>query len=322
MAGILNPDSRFMTGINKVVDMIWVSVLWCVFCLPVVWIFIVLSWIAAFGENPDQFVETYKAALALETVTESEVLSALIADTYFYLMIEMLIRAIFIGPSTAALYYTMVKVIRRERGYATRTFFHGFKVNFKTGAPTSLIFVIFAIIMVVDFRYIDVIHADNPTFSSVLNVALLVVSIFALLVLVWIFPLLSRFTVSIRPLFKNACLISIRHFIGSFILAGGIVLIFWFILNFAGSMTGILILFPFFLPAGIALAASFIIEPVLKRYTGTRAKAVTEASADGEEAPEGAKTVAAGEGDAPLGESNADDGETEEDSSTDEWYME
>ena len=81
-------------------------------------------------------------------------------------------------------------------------------------------------------------------------------------------------------------------------------LVFWFIFTFAGDMSSILILFPFILPAGIALLSSFIIEPVLKRYTGSQnqAAAVSKDDSDGE-------SIVVAE-------------DPEADSSTDEWYME
>jgi uncharacterized membrane protein YesL len=304
MANLLSPDSKVMTGINKVVDMIWLSLLWCLFCLPVVWIFFVLSMMTSFGTNPEASYEAYRTITGLEATTDMEVLTFLIRDLDLILMIEMLVRGVIIGPTTAALYYTIVKTVRRERGYATRTFFHGIKVNFRTGAPASMLLVIFGILMIIDFRYIDLIQGDDPTFSSVLNIALLVVCIFVLFIMVWLFPILSRFTIGLKALFKNAMLISIKHFIGSFVVGGGIVLVFWFIFTFAGDMSSILILFPFILPAGIALLSSFIIEPVLKKYTGSQNQAAAPSKDDSD------------------GESIVVAEDPEADSSTDEWYME
>ena len=304
MANLLSPDSKVMTGINKVVDMIWLSVLWCLFCLPVVWIFFVLSVMTGFGTDPEAAYEAYRTITGVEAATDMEVLTFLIRDLDLILMIEMLVRGVIIGPTTAALYYTIVKTVRRERGYATRTFFHGIKVNFRTGAPASMLLVIFGILMIIDFRYIDLIQGDDPTFSSVLNIALLVVCIFVLFIMVWMFPILSRFTIGLKALFKNAMLISIKHFIGSFVVGGGIVLVFWFIFTFAGDMSSILILFPFILPAGIALLSSFIIEPVLKRYTGSQNQAAAPSKDDSD------------------GESIVVAEDPEADSSTDEWYME
>lgn len=249
MSNLFNPESKFLTGINKVVDMLWLSLLWCVMCLPIYWIFMALSVVVAIANDPE--------------------CGLLLSDTYWILMIEMLIKGVLVGPASSALYYTCVKVIRRERGYATKTFFHGIKVNFKTGAPASLIYVIFAILMAYDFRYVDaMLQEGESTFANVLNICLMVVTIFAIFSLVWIFPILSRFTVGLGKLFKNAILISIKHCFRTLILGGGILLIFWVIWKFLPQLGGFLMLLPFILPGGLMLAASFVIEPVLKKYTG------------------------------------------------------
>ena len=46
-----------------------------------------------------------------------------------------------IGTSSAALYSTVTKVIRNEKGVLTRTFFTEFRKSFKQGIFLSLIFV-------------------------------------------------------------------------------------------------------------------------------------------------------------------------------------
>ena len=50
-----------------------------------------------------------------------------ISIIYIFLCIPI----ITIGPASTALYYTMVKVVRKERGYIFREFFKSFKLNFK-----------------------------------------------------------------------------------------------------------------------------------------------------------------------------------------------
>jgi len=231
----------------------WLSFLWCVMCLPLYWVFLALSVIATVAQDPTSTLR--------------------VSDTFLILAIEMLIKGFLIGPASSALYYAMVKVIRRERGYATKTFFHGFKVNFKTGAPTSLIFTAFYILIAFDMSYLNsVIGEGEGGFNTVLKYGLLILLGLSFLILVWIFPLLSRFNVGVKALFKNAALISIRHFLRTFALAGGIFVIFWLIYIFLAELGSFLMVFPFFLPALIALGGSFIIEPVLKKYTGETAE--------------------------------------------------
>lgn len=44
------------------------------------------------------------------------------------------------GASTAALYHTVIKVIRQDRGYVFSTFIHSFKQNFKSTLLPTLLF--------------------------------------------------------------------------------------------------------------------------------------------------------------------------------------
>lgn len=52
-----------------------------------------------------------------------------------------------IGASTTALYYTVHKSIRGDRGYTTRTFFGAFRDNFKAATLPYLIWLAVMIIL-------------------------------------------------------------------------------------------------------------------------------------------------------------------------------
>lgn len=52
------------------------------------------------------------------------------------------IPIITIGASTAALYHTVIKVIRQDRGYVLQTFHHSFKGNLKSTLLSSIIFLV------------------------------------------------------------------------------------------------------------------------------------------------------------------------------------
>ena len=47
-----------------------------------------------------------------------------------------------VGPASAALYYTMVKAIRRERGSVGKTFFSAFAANFRVSFLIWLVYLI------------------------------------------------------------------------------------------------------------------------------------------------------------------------------------
>lgn len=84
-----NWDNIVFQMLGKLVDCVWVSILWVICCIPV----------------------------------------------------------FTIGASTTALYYTVHKSIRGDRGYTTRTFFGAFRDNFKAATLPYLIWLAVMIIL-------------------------------------------------------------------------------------------------------------------------------------------------------------------------------
>ncbi len=237
----LSPDNTVFTFINKIVDLIWLSVLWSLIALP---LFVAATFISIFGfENPGLLP-----------------------------IVAMPIGCCLIGPASAALYYAVVKVIRRERGYATRCFFHSLKENFKQGLLSSMIFGLFLGIFIVDYLFAPQ-TMENQTMVSILLGVLLATGIFAIFILLWINPILSRFTVTLKELFKNSFYTAIRCLVRTLIMG-----VFWFGIGyvlwyFLWNNMGYLLLFPMFLPGLSALLRSFVIEPVFKKLVGDQSEA-------------------------------------------------
>ncbi len=69
-----------------------------------------------------------------------------------------------IGPATTALYYTVVKVIRRERGYLFREFFHSFKMNFLNGMVLGIILMALYYILYIDLNFAKAMEDANMRF--------------------------------------------------------------------------------------------------------------------------------------------------------------
>lgn len=167
-----------------------------------------------------------------------------------------------IGPASTAFYYTVVKVIRRERSYLLKEFFRSFRLNFKQGAILTLIYVMFIVVAYVDFRYAITLIEEGKQSGSMMLGIFIVLTVFVIFSVIYVFPVLSRFTVTIKNLFKWAFFLSIRH-IGWTLLIG---------VMFVGF--GIIMFFSFFwmpplviiLPGVYTLVASFPMEKVLKKY--------------------------------------------------------
>lgn len=169
-----------------------------------------------------------------------------------------------IGPATTALYYTIVKVIRRERSYVFKEFWRSFKLNFKQGIGVSLVFVIFAAVMYIDFRFLNDALAESFKYRNVLYGAYLVIIVLAVFLFLYVCPILSRFTVSTKQLFKWAFLLSVRHFVSTILMAvifGAFIVLSYFCIY---TMIGAPLLL--LAPSLCTLLISLLMERILKKY--------------------------------------------------------
>lgn len=172
------------------------------------------------------------------------------------------IPIITIGPACAALYYAVVKSVRRDRGHIVKEFFYAFKSNFKRGAIGGLIWAAFALMMVV---------TDVPLFLTFLNtgaiqdIGMLVLFSVKTSVLMgmacWLFPVISRFEQSLLKSAQISLVVMIQNIPRTII---SIILV--------STLALLIIAEPLLLavlPSVIVLLLSFLIEPVLKKICQT-----------------------------------------------------
>lgn len=198
MGSFFSLEGGFFGGMGKIFDVIFVSLLWTLCCLPI----------------------------------------------------------ITIGPATTALYYCVVKSIRRERGYIAKEFFHSFKVNFKQGTIVGLIFTVFAVIMSFNFY---IVKQMNGTLGNILFGIYIVMCLFIIATAIYAFPNLSRFTLSFKNLFKNSIIMAIRHL--------PFTLIMTVIIAISLGVMYIIPITTLFIPGVACLTVSLMMEKILKKYT-------------------------------------------------------
>ena len=116
------------------------------------------------------------------------------------------IPVVTIGASSTAMYYTALKMIDNEEGYISRNFFHSFKENFKQATVCWLIFLFSGAILVAD---ILILRSAQGTFPKIVLIAIVALCIFYLIMLNYVFAVLSRFYNSTKNTFKNALIMSI-----------------------------------------------------------------------------------------------------------------
>ncbi len=198
--------------------------------------------------NPDNFI--------LQFITKI-VYSAYLNILWFICCIPVFT----IGASTTALFYVTLKISKNEEGNITKAFFHSFRENFKQGTIIWLILLVLGILLGIDGYVFYHMRFEN-VFWTIGTALFFVALIIYAIILMYIFPLLSRFDNTIKAMFKNALIIGIRFLICTILM---------FIIYFAMAF----IVINIFTPAIIfgeglcALLCSNLLSNILRLCEGT-----------------------------------------------------
>ncbi len=220
----LNPDNKFFAFMGKVFDTLVLNVIWLLVCVPLPILTIV--WIAK-------------------------------TENFLFLILTFL-TLLPIVPATTALYYAMVKSVRKERSYAIKEFFRSFFRNFKQGSVLTVIALALMAVLYIDFQYaLGLMEAQKSSGSLYFGVFIVISLLFGAMY-VYVCPILSRFDMKITGILKTAFIMGARHLLTTVLL----------LVILVAVLLGSYILLPgmFFLPATGILVSSFLIEPVFKRY--------------------------------------------------------
>ena len=116
------------------------------------------------------------------------------------------IPVVTIGASMTALNYVVLKMVRNEEGYITRSYFKSFKQNFKQATVIWLILLAVIMVLAGDFYILRYALLEFPTW---IKVALLAVVVLFLISSMHLFPALAKFDNTIKNTFKNSFLMGI-----------------------------------------------------------------------------------------------------------------
>lgn len=212
MNNFFNVDNGFFAFLSKACDIIFLSLIWIIVCIPI----------------------------------------------------------ITIGPANTALYYATVKVIRRERGYLFREFFRSFRLNFKRGAIVGIaLTAIFAILI---FDLLTARAAVSGNMNSVFLGIYLVLLIFATSFGIYVFPVLSRFDLSVKQLVKTSMFMSMKH------LPFTVLMLIVTVAAIAGVIFMPLLILV--LPATAVYINSLLMERIFKKYMPTTENTENETKKD------------------------------------------
>lgn len=161
------------------------------------------------------------------------------------------------GAATTALYYTVNKVIRNNRSYIWKEFWHAFRVNFKQSTIVWVIVFLLYSLLAFDCYVMYQFAKQGASYGS-LYIVFAVIMLFVTMWVIYLFPYLARFEIKTRLLLKNCALIAIGN-IGKTILL--------LILLVAAVL--ICYVFPpalLLIPAVYMLLANFILEKIFLKY--------------------------------------------------------
>ncbi len=110
------------------------------------------------------------------------------------------------GAALTSAHYVALKMLRNEESYVTREFFKAFKMNFKQSTLIWLLLLLVTAILIADYY---IMKNTEMNISEVLQIIIMAISILFLFVVVWVFPVQSKFVNTIPKTLKNAFALSI-----------------------------------------------------------------------------------------------------------------
>lgn len=116
------------------------------------------------------------------------------------------IPVVTIGAATTALYTVTLKMNRKEYPAVVKSYFIAFRKNIKTSTLCWIPMVIAGILLFLDYQLLGLLPG---TLQFVIRIALIIMSLFYIMILLYLFPYIARFDNNVRNTFKNTIIISI-----------------------------------------------------------------------------------------------------------------
>jgi uncharacterized membrane protein YesL len=135
---------------------------------------------------------------------------------FYYLLVLNFLWLIFslplftIGASTTALYYVIAKIYRDEHTYIFKDFWKSFKLNFKKSTIIWCISITIYFIAYINLKNLN--FMDNKTLMLIIQSMILFETF---VINIYIFPLLSRYYLSLKKLVKTSFWMANRHFLNT-----------------------------------------------------------------------------------------------------------
>lgn len=167
------------------------------------------------------------------------------------------IPVITVGASTCALYYTVEKNIKNDRGYVASSFWHAYKENLKQASAVSAVLLAAELVFLCDFWILDAMEKEGHLFGNA-GILFQVIMGLVLVYAVWVFAMLGSFQNTVPRIMKNSFILMIRHLGASFVIA--------FCLAFGAVVVWLIPLAVCLMPAVVFWLISAPVERVFQKY--------------------------------------------------------
>lgn len=184
-----------------------------------------------------------------------------------FLWLICIVPVITAGAATTALYSTVNKVIVNDRSHVWREYWGSFKSNFKQATIAWIPCIIIYYLLITSS-----IIAYQQGWTALL-VFYVVVGCFFLMWTLHLFPHIARFTNSTKQILINCVYLMIRHILKSI----GLLFVLIIAIVITVGFFWVLIII---MPALYMVVASFVLEPMFRRYMSEEDAAAEDARND------------------------------------------
>lgn len=162
-----------------------------------------------------------------------------------------------IGTATTSFYYAMMKNIRRNRSYPIVEYFASFKRTFVSGSILTICTGIWLFLLYHLYELAGIQPEETGMFLRRIYLGLAALT-FA--VLIYLFPVLSRFTMKLTLMVKLAFVMAVRYIGYTLLMLAGTGIMIWAWIFYLPMPTA------FFLPGAWCFICTFMIEKALRKY--------------------------------------------------------
>jgi uncharacterized membrane protein YesL len=144
-----------------------------------------------------------------------------------------------LGASCTAVYYVMLKMVRNEEGYLWKGYWKAFRENFKQSTVLWLLLLVLGLFFAGDIYYY---YVQQNTITSSIQALFMGLMLVLMIVLLYVFPIISRFSNTTGKLLSMALFLPFKHLgwtLALLALFAVFVFLAWYIIPFAVLAYGV-----------------------------------------------------------------------------------